>query len=195
MAVKGAVFLDKDGTLLVDVPYNVDPARMQLAPGVHEGLGLLAQTDMPLIVVSNQAGIARGQFRVADMQPMLEKLRTLFRDAGAEMAGFYYCPHHPQATVDAYRESCQCRKPAAGLLHAAALEQGVALSRSWMIGDILDDIEAGRRAGCRSVLINNGNETEWVTGTYREPQHIVDDFAQAARIIVAAVHQQGRVCG
>ena len=189
MALTGAVFLDKDGTLLEDVPYNVEPEKMQPAAGVMEGLRLLAGTGLPLIVVSNQAGVAMGRFDETGLGPMVARLRGIFREAGAELAGFHYCPHHPAAVVGAYRLACECRKPAPGLFHVAAREHGVDLGRSWMIGDILDDIEAGRKAGCRSILIDNGNETEWVAGPWRTPDHTVADFAQAAGIVAAHVRR------
>ena len=183
MALNGAVFLDKDGTLLEDVPYNVEPKKMRPAPGVMEGLRLLADTGLPLIVLSNQSGLAMGKFDEAGLATMLVRLRGIFREAGAELAGFHYCPHHPAAVISTYRIQCECRKPSPGLFHVAAREHGIDLSRSWMVGDILDDIEAGRKAGCRSILIDNGNETEWMPGPWRTPDHTVADFAQAAGIV------------
>jgi histidinol phosphatase-like enzyme len=93
--------------------------------------------------------------------------------------GFYYCPHAPDA-------GCDCRKPAPGMLERAAREHGVDLRASWMIGDILDDVEAGRRAGCRTILLDNGNETEWRDGEQRCPDYVARDLAQAAAIIAAA---------
>jgi histidinol phosphatase-like enzyme len=112
-------------------------------------------------------------------------LRRLLAAFGVPLAGFYYCPHHPKGTVAAYTVSCRCRKPAPGLLLRAAAEHGIALDQSWMIGDILDDIEAGRRAGCQTVLIDNGNETEWRVGRRRRPHRVADDLAEAARLILA----------
>ena len=192
MALTGAVFLDKDGTLLEDVPYNVEPEKMRPAAGVMEGLRRLADTGMPLIVVSNQSGLAMGKFDEAGLEPMLHRLREMFREAGAELAGFHYCPHHPAALVDAYRVVCGCRKPSSGLFHIAARQHEVDLSRSWMVGDILDDIEAGRKAGCRSILIDNGNETEWLPGTWRIPDHTVGDFAQAAEVVTEHARRHER---
>jgi D-glycero-D-manno-heptose 1,7-bisphosphate phosphatase len=91
--------------------------------------------------------------------------------------GFYYCPHAPGA-------GCECRKPAAGLIERAAREHGVALGESWLIGDILDDIEAGRRAGCKTVLLDNGNETQWELSPERVPHHIARDLGEAAALIL-----------
>lgn len=187
MALSPAIFLDKDGTVLQDVPYNVDPQKMRLAPGAAEGLATLGSLGMPLFIVSNQAGIAFGMFDFCDLRRMFRHLRGMFREAGAELAGFYFCPHHPGGSVAAYDRPCDCRKPAAGMLLRAAQRHHLALSTSWMIGDILHDVEAGRRAGCNTVLIDNGNETEWQMNPWRVPQYKVADLSEAARIVAHEV--------
>ncbi|WP_442596708.1 D-glycero-alpha-D-manno-heptose-1,7-bisphosphate 7-phosphatase [Parapusillimonas sp. JC17] len=183
MALTPAVFLDKDGTVLQDVPYNVDPARMAFAPGARQGVARLATLGLPLIIITNQPGIARGMFGLEALQAVRQRLASMFEEEGAALAGFYYCPHLPQAFLPAHAVPCVCRKPAPGLLLAAAKEHGIDLGRSWFVGDILDDIEAGRRAGCRTVLIDNGNETEWKAGEWRVPHHRVPDLAAASRIV------------
>jgi D-glycero-D-manno-heptose 1,7-bisphosphate phosphatase len=181
----GAVFLDKDGTLVEDVPYNVDPDSMQLTAGAAEGLRLLHRAGYRLFVVSNQSGVARGYFREQALVGVAGRLRTLLGQLDVPLAGFFYCPHHPEGSVAAYALACSCRKPGAELLLRAAREHDVDLGRSWMIGDILDDVEAGRRAGCRTVLLDNGHETEWLDGPRRRPDFLAPDLAAAARIIVA----------
>lgn len=170
-----AVFVDKDGTLVVDVPYNVDPARIALTPLAAQAIGALAAQGYHVIVVSNQPGAALGRFSEIQLKRVEARLRELL----PALDGFYYCPHAPDA-------GCGCRKPAAGLLERAAREHGVELSASWMIGDILDDIEAGRRAGCRTILLDVGNETEWRAGAQRVPHHVARDLHQAAAIIAGA---------
>lgn len=179
----GAIFLDKDGTVLEDVPYNVDPAQMRFAPGASEGLRDLAGCGLPLIVISNQSGIALGRFDEAALDAVHLRLAEMFDDAGADLADFYYCPHLPDAPIRKYAVACDCRKPASALFEQAARERHVDLEQSWMIGDILHDIEAGRRVGCCTVLIDNGNETEWNLTPERTPHHRCADFAQAARLV------------
>jgi D-glycero-D-manno-heptose 1,7-bisphosphate phosphatase len=176
LAVSGgkAVFVDKDGTLVVNVPYNVDPERIALAPGAQHGLARLAGTGYQVIVVSNQPGAALGIFPEAALKKVEARLNEL-----VPLDGFYYCPHPPG-------EDCGCRKPQAGLIERAAREHGVDLSSSWMIGDILDDVEAGRRAGCRTILLDVGHETEWQLNEQRSPHHIARDLSEAADIITAA---------
>jgi D-glycero-D-manno-heptose 1,7-bisphosphate phosphatase len=181
-----AVFLDKDGTLLENVPYNVDPDLMRLAPGVGEALLLLQRAGFLLFVVSNQSGVARGFFNESDLEPVWRRLRELLSPAGVIVTDIYYCPHHPQGSVDTFTRECGCRKPAPGMLLEAAEEHGVDLGSSWMVGDILDDVEAGQRAGCRTALIDNGNETEWQMSPSRTPHVLVDDLRQAAEAILAA---------
>jgi len=185
-----AVFIDKDGTLVENVPYNVDPARVYLLPGVVDGLQALQAAGFCVIVVSNQSGVARGFFAERALVPVVLRLRDLLQACGAPLAGFYYCPHHPEGTIPRYATPCDCRKPAPGLLTRAAHEQNIDLRHSWMIGDILDDIEAGRRAGCRTLLINNGGETEWLWSPLRAPHYWAPDLAQAARIITSC-HRKG----
>jgi len=168
-----AVFVDKDGTLVENVPHNVDPARIALTPGAADGIAALARHGYRVIVVSNQPGVALGKFSERDLETVKARLGEMLA-----LDGFYFCPHAPQG-------GCDCRKPAPGLIERAAREHGVSLAESWLVGDILDDIEAGRRAGCRTVLLDNGNETEWQLTPDRLPHHIACDLAQAADLILS----------
>ena len=176
--LRPAVFLDKDGTLINDVPYNVDPTLVALSPGAGPGLRRLAGLGYRLLVISNQPGLALGRFDEAALHAAWRQLQRLAWDEGVRLEGFYYCPHHPD-------EGCGCRKPKPGLLLAAAREHGVDLAASWMMGDILNDVEAGRRAGCHTVLIDNGHETEWARGPMRTPDFIAPDIDMAARMVGA----------
>lgn len=182
--MQAAVFLDKDGTLLDDVPYNVDPSLMRFAPGAREALTLLAAHPVALFVVSNQSGVALGQFDAAALNEVEAELHRMFAGCGAALSGVYWCPHHPRGSVAPYRGACGCRKPAPGMLLRAAHAHRLDLASSWLIGDILDDVEAGNRAGCRTVLLDNGHETEWLDGEYRVPTARVADLHEAARFVV-----------
>lgn len=180
-----AVFLDKDGTLVEDVPYNVNPELIVLAAGAGESLRLLHRQGFQIVVITNQSGVARGYFSESDLVPVEQHLRRQLAAYGAPLAGFYYCPHHPDGIVEPYTIACSCRKPQSGLITQAAMELGIDLSQSWFAGDILHDVEAGRAAGCRTILINNGNETEWELSPQRLPHHLVDNFLEAAQVILA----------
>jgi D,D-heptose 1,7-bisphosphate phosphatase len=180
-----AVFLDKDGTLIEDVPYNIDPERIQLTQGAVEGLQVLSRSGYRLIVITNQSGVARGYFSEEALVAVEERLRQMLAEVGVQLGGFYYCPHHPDGVVQEFAIACSCRKPEPGLLLRAAGEGGIDLRESWFIGDILNDVEAGRRAGCKTILIDNGNETEWQLSRARSPHYTVADLAEAARVITS----------
>jgi len=177
-----AVFIDKDGTLVENLPYNVDPRLVRFSPGAFEGLAALRKAGYRLIVVTNQPGLALGRFDRAALARLHAGLAARSRAQGAPLAGFYACGHAPSADG---LPLCECRKPQPGLLLRAAMDHGIDLSRSWMVGDILDDIEAGKRAGCRTVLIDNGNETLWQRSPWREPDHRCADLAEAASAILS----------
>jgi histidinol-phosphate phosphatase family protein len=181
-----AIFLDKDGTLIEDVPYNVDPGRIRLMPGAAEGLRLLHGLGYRLLIVTNQSGVARGYFPEQALAGVEARLRELLAQVGVPLAGFYYCPHHPNGSVRAYAVHCDCRKPMPGLITRGGREHGIDLRRSWLVGDKLDDIEAGRRAGCRTVLLGKGHQSDGVLPLVRLPDHVTPDLAEAVRLIVSA---------
>jgi D-glycero-D-manno-heptose 1,7-bisphosphate phosphatase len=181
-----AVFLDKDGTLIKNLPYNVIPHRIRFYPDTFDALRDLQDAGYLLVVVSNQAGVARGYFEEKDLQPVEEHLRReLLAHSNVDLAGFYYCPHHPEGVVPRYSIVCACRKPNPGLLLKAAEELNINLQQSWMVGDILNDVEAGNLSGCSTVLIDNGNETEWVLTDERQPDFIVTNLKEAAQAILS----------
>ena len=187
-----AIFIDKDGTLIPDIPYNVQPDLITLQKGVVEGLKIFARSGYLLVIISNQSGVARGYFDEAALQPVKEKITDLLAKEGIPLHGFYYCPHHPQGKLAAYAVECDCRKPAPGMILEAARTLQIDLAASWMIGDILNDAEAGNRAGCRTVLINNGNETGWVSGEWRKPDLVTGDVWEAALLICTKQGPKGK---
>jgi D-glycero-D-manno-heptose 1,7-bisphosphate phosphatase len=185
-----AVFLDKDGTLIEDVPYNVDPEKIRLNRSCIEGLQKLQEDNFKLIVISNQSGIARGYFSVKELEIARSKLMLLLNEAGVRIDGFYYCPHHPAGIVHPFAISCECRKPMPGMILQAAREHNVNLIESWMIGDILHDVEAGTRAGCKTILIDNGNETEWNFNDLRRPNFYAETINEAAEFILTTANYE-----
>jgi histidinol-phosphate phosphatase family protein len=173
------VFLDKDGTLVEDVPYCADPARLRLLPGVGEALRALHAAGWPLAVVTNQSGVARGLFPEAALAAVELRLRELLAAEGVPLAGFHYCPHHPGGVVPGYAIDCACRKPAPGLVLAAAAALGADPRDCWVVGDRGSDAEAGRRAGCRTVLVG---------GAPGPAGAAAPDLPAAAALILAAGH-------
>ena len=179
-----AVFLDKDGTLVCNVPYNVDPARLEFMPNALAGVARLAAAGFALFVVTNQPGLASGRFTRREFAVLEAALRErVERESGVRIEGFFCCPHLPAGDG---RPACLCRKPAPGMLRQAALAHRLDLGRSWMVGDILDDVEAGHRAGCRAVLLDVGNEDQWQMSPIRRPEAVCADLLEAAQVIEGA---------
>lgn len=189
-----AIFLDKDGTVVKDVPYNVDPRKIQLMPGSQEGLQLLHNAGYRLIIITNQPGLAYGYFSEEDLCVAENYIHQFMNEFGVLLAGFYYCPHKPYSiSIQDYDTICACRKPKPGLIFRAAREHDIDITCSWFVGDILNDVEAGRNAGCKTVLIDNGNETEWILSQNRMPHCKVKNLLEAARIIISIDKYYGKL--
>jgi len=184
--MKKAIFLDKDGTIIKNVPYNVDPKKVRLFKDAGFALQKLKNAGFLLIMVSNQAGVAKGYFSEKALVHMRNKLEELLSEFDVALDGFYYCPHHPEGTIKEYAIECLCRKPQAGMLLKAAEEHNIDSSASWTIGDILNDIEAGNTIGTRTILLDNGNETEWELNEKRRPDYIVKNLEEAVNRILFA---------
>ncbi len=183
--MKKAVFLDRDGTLIRNQHYGCDPDSIELLEGVPEGLGLLKGAGYSLVVVTNQSGIARGYFTEEQLRLMHRRLGELLEEQGAGIDGWYYCPHHPEGVVPEYAVACDCRKPGSGMVVRASAELGIDPSVSWLIGDILDDVEAGKRAGTRTVLLDVGAEGE-PDRPERSPDYVARSFLEAVRYILTS---------
>lgn len=157
---RAAVFLDRDGVLMEDVHFARSADDVRVLPRTREALDAL-RADHALVVVTNQSGLARGYFDEAALAEMHARL-----DQACGLDAFYACPHHPDGVVARWATPCGCRKPEPGLLLAAAEAHNLALDRSVMIGDAPRDVEAGRRAGVRSLLLENGHSLfealEWI---------------------------------
>jgi len=150
-----AVFLDRDGTINREVHHLSDPDQLELLPGAAEGLRSLYGAGCPLIVVSNQSPIGRGLFTEERLREINGRLAEMLAAEDVRIAGWYWCPHAPW-------EGCSCRKPAPGLFLKAREEMGVILETSWVVGDRLSDLRAGRQVGARTILVETGyGETEY----------------------------------
>lgn len=152
MPLHRAVFLDRDGTLNEECNYLHRPEDWRWLPGVVDGLVKLHQAEYLLVVITNQAGIARGYYTEEQMHALHTWVNVQLRQHGVSISGFYFCPHHPEFTPG----GCTCRKPSPLLLKKAAAELNIDLGKSWMVGDKLLDIQAGNAAGCRSILVRTG---------------------------------------
>lgn len=151
-----AVFLDRDNTLIQNDGDLGDPAAVRLVDGVPAGLRLLRQAGFSLVVITNQGGVARGKFTEEDVDAVHQRIAVLVDDqaqATHVIDRFYYCPYHPEATVPEYRRDHPWRKPHPGMILQAAHDMGIDIGQSWLIGDQERDIQAGRAAGCRTILV------------------------------------------
>jgi D-glycero-D-manno-heptose 1,7-bisphosphate phosphatase len=192
--MKQAVFLDRDGTLVQDRGYICDFAQVGFFPSAAAAVRRLNLAGYLVIVVSNQSAVARGICSEEQVVALHRSLQTHFKEQGADIAAFYHCPFLADGHVAAYRRESPLRKPAPGMLLQAAGEFGITLASSFMVGDKADDIEAGRRAGCRTVLVRTGygreSESRLDAGGPR-PDLIVDDLASAAAAIAAGAGHRG----
>lgn len=157
MPARPAVFLDRDGVLIVEAEYLSEVARVQLVPGAAAAVRRLNDAGLPVVVVTNQSGVARGYFPESRVGEVHEHIAGLLQlEADARIDRFDYCPFHPTEGVGEYRRDTDCRKPKPGMLVRTAAELGLDLERSWMVGDRRSDLEAGAAAGCRTILVQTG---------------------------------------
>jgi D-glycero-D-manno-heptose 1,7-bisphosphate phosphatase len=199
VSARAAVFLDRDGVLnevVVDVlsgqpesPYRAEDVR--LADGAVEALLLLAQLGLPVAVVSNQPAAAKGTHSREELAAVHAEVVRQLADAGIEIPVWRYCLHHPAGSDSELGRACACRKPAPGLILAAAAALGISdLASSWMIGDSDVDIAAGQAAGCHTILVEH-TPTEHRRKGGQEPEHRVDDVLAGARCVAQASVRMG----
>jgi histidinol-phosphate phosphatase family protein len=159
---------------------------LRLVRSAPRAIPMLRDAGFDIVVVAHEPRVALGTFSEEDMRRQGRGLEEAIAQLDATLTGFYYCPHHPSGRLPEYAVDCVCRRPQPGLIIHAASELGIDLAASWVVGDLLDDVEAGRRAGCRTVLVDTGSETEWRVSRYRVPHYLTGDLAKAARLILAA---------
>jgi len=179
--MNSAVFLDRDGVINrkpAEGRYVTSWEEMELLPGVVESIALLNQAGFCVIVITNQRCVAKGLITAADLEEMHRQMSEALARSGATVEGVYYCPHD-------LTPPCQCRKPAPGMLFDAARSRGIDLRSSWMIGDSDIDVEAGRRAGCKTVLLLE-------TGAAIEPPEGQGTAAGSADIVASSLHEAVR---
>ena len=184
------MFIDRDGTLTEEVGYVNHPSRLRLLPRAPEAIRRLNAAGIAAVVVTNQAGLARGYFTADVLRATNDALVAQLKDEGAHLDGIYVCPHHPTEGMPPYRTACDCRKPAPGLLVRAAAELNLDLPASTMVGDKSSDLVPARAVGARAVLVLTGyGRGEW---EYRRaefsvpPDHIAADLLDAVDWMLAA---------
>ncbi|MEM9800113.1 MAG: D-glycero-beta-D-manno-heptose 1,7-bisphosphate 7-phosphatase [Planctomycetota bacterium] len=188
MTDRPAVFLDRDGTIVREVDYLSDPDQLELLDGAAEAMRRLRDAGYLLCIVTNQSGVARGLFDERGLAEIHDRLRTMLAEVGVELDWIGYCPYHDKEGAPAYRADSSCRKPRPGMLVEAAATLGIALERSWCIGDSLRDVEAGSRVGVPGLLVRTGKGRDEEERARRSGRHVevVDDLAAAAASILFA---------
>ncbi len=186
-----AAFIDRDGVINAELDYVYRVEDFHVLPGAVAGLRQFAELGYALVVVTNQAGIAKGRYSEADYALLTAHMRELLRRQGVEFAGVYHCPHHPDGSVARYAVPCACRKPAPGLLLQAATDLGLDLARSVLVGDKISDTQAGRAAGVRwTVLVESGHRLPADALTHAD--HRCADLAEAAAWVAEQARPQSR---
>jgi D-glycero-D-manno-heptose 1,7-bisphosphate phosphatase len=188
-----AVFLDRDNTVMEDPGYIGDPKVVKLLPGVELALKSLSQCGYKLVVVTNQSGIARGLLTEQTLDKIHAELRRQLSQRGAHLDAIYYCPFHPEGTIEEYAKESDLRKPQPGMLQLAAKELDIDLSQSWMVGDSARDIEAGQRAGCKTIRVRSRADHHATPGLENDEDvqadYTVRNLVDAARVILRAPRQ------
>jgi D,D-heptose 1,7-bisphosphate phosphatase len=151
-----AVFLDRDGTINEEVGYLDSLDKFKIIPCAYEAIRLINESGMKVVVISNQAGVARGLFTEDFVKITHEHLLAALRQKKAHIDNFYYCPHHPTEGIKIYRQNCNCRKPAPGMLLQAAQDLNIDLTKSYLVGDRFRDMEAAKKVGVKGVLVKTG---------------------------------------
>ena len=193
--MKPAVFLDRDGTINVDVGYLCHPDQFTFLPRAIEALQLLSDSDLPLIIITNQAGVARGLIPPERLPVIQKAFLRMLRTNGIPIAGYYSCPHHPEGVLPEYRCECGCRKPAPGLLLQAARELDIDVPRSYVVGDKASDVQLAHNAGSTGILILTGEGRTYQQAyppEYTPPHAICPNLYEAAEWIIAREEEKNR---
>ena len=184
-----AIFLDRDGTISDEVGYINHLSRLRVFPWSGEAIHKLNLTGRPVVVVTNQSGVARGYFTEKLVRQIHEKIASELAAHDARIDAYYYCPHHPSGRVAAYRKDCQCRKPSTGMVMEATEEFHIDLPASYVVGDTYRDMQLGFNAGTRTILLMTGygrGEYEYHRRTWpRRPDHVAENLLEAAEIILS----------
>ena len=182
-----AVFLDRDGVITKEPPYYAHKIdQLELIPKSAEAIRLLNESGFKVIVISNQSGVARGYYQEKDIKIYNRAMKKKLEEKNAYIDAIYYCPHHPEAALEKYKIDCECRKPKPGMLTQAKKDLNLNLKLSFLVGDKMSDIEAGYRAGCKTILVLTGQGNDELKKSPKmdiKPIYISKDLFTAIQII------------
>ena len=186
---RGTVFLDRDGTINVEKNYLYRIEDFEFVPGAPEAIARLNAEGFLVVVVTNQAGVARGKYTEHDVQVLHAHMRQALEPAGARVDAFYFCPYHPEGTVPEYRCGHWDRKPNPGMFEAAIRDWEIDGRNRFVVGDRLNDLAAGEAVGCSTVLVRTGygaEDEKQVGASGVRVDCVADDLTQAVEWILAA---------
>jgi len=189
MKKKHVIFIDRDGTVNHDVDYCDSPDKLELIDRSAEAIRLVNDSSFFAVLITNQSGVGRGYFSESVVHDVNNRLLSMLEEKGSCIDKTYYCPHHPEAKVEEYRQVCECRKPNPGMLLQGAKELGVELEGSYMIGDRYSDVATGHNAGICSVMVMTGyGESERsASNTWKkQPDYIAKDLYDAVVWILSS---------
>lgn len=184
-----AVFIDRDGTINVDVDFLSSPQQLQIIPRSAEAIRELNELNIPVIVITNQSGIARGLYSEEDLQVVHQAMDSMLRTSNASILAYYYCPHHPTDGVAPYVKDCECRKPKAGMLLNAKAKYGFDLRRSFVVGDKCIDVETGKSVGAVSIQVATGYGAAEKDGCSDIRDYYAEDLYDAVQFIKSKLNQ------
>jgi D-glycero-D-manno-heptose 1,7-bisphosphate phosphatase len=179
-----AVFMDRDGTIIEDIGYLNHPGAIQFIPGSIDAIKKLNASGYKVIVITNQAGVARGLVSENMLQTIDKTLHKWLLSSGAHLDGIYYCPHHPEHGYYPYKQICECRKPHPGLIKKAQRDFNIDLAQSYMVGDKATDIEAGQKAGVKTIHVLSGRGKDEKDKIKIAPDHTAQNLTDAVNWII-----------
>jgi len=179
-----AVFLDRDGTIIEDIGYLDECSKIRFLPRVSEAIKLLNENGFKVMVTTNQSGVARGYFTEETVREINRYIQESLAKQGALIDKTYYCPHHIEGIIKGYSKECHCRKPNPGMIEEAVREFGIDLENSFVIGDKISDIEAGHRAGCKTILLAGEDPLNNEKEIASMPDYIAADLYEAVSWLV-----------
>ncbi|KAA0257765.1 HAD family hydrolase [Deferribacter autotrophicus] len=187
MEKRPVVFIDRDGTINKEAGYINHPDNFEVYPFVSHAVRLLNVNDILAVVVTNQAGIARGYYPIGTMHLLHEKMESILNENGAKIDALYYCPHHPSSKIKEYALDCNCRKPKTGMIDKALQELPIDEKNMYVVGDKLSDMEFGWNAGCKTIMVMTGygkGELVKLKNYEKKPDFICENLLDAVLFVL-----------
>lgn len=179
-----ACFLDRDGVLIEEGNYLSSPSGVVIFSETIQALKILRENGFKVIVITNQGGVAKGYYKEKSISEVHKEIDCQLIKFGLKVDKYYYCPHHPEGTVKKYSITCKCRKPSPGLIFDAVKDFDIDISKSFLIGDKISDIEAAQKAGCEGILVRTGHGLEYIEKAKKKNIIIAENILEAVKLFL-----------